>query len=85
MKSGSEDSSGIDPGVRVPANTEEGVQPEKPHRLPSRSARPVQGRYFVFVTVDIGSRKIKSTLADDGVKTPKGMTNGASHSLRDVD
>jgi hypothetical protein len=35
--------SGIDPGVCVPANTEEGVQPEKPHRLPCRSARPVQG------------------------------------------
>lgn len=35
---------GIDPGVCVPANTEEGVQPEKPHRLLSRSARPVSGR-----------------------------------------
>jgi len=38
--------SGIDPGVCVQANTEEGVQPEKPHRLPSRSARPVQGGVF---------------------------------------
>ena len=37
---------GIDLGVCVQANTEEGVQPEKPHRLPSRSARPVQGGVF---------------------------------------